>query len=487
MDVTDPPAARPTAHGSAVNGRAAVTTLIYLGFTLQLLQAGIVPLLPALGRTLRLTTVETSWLLTAQLVSGAILLTVLTRLADLLGKRRIILLALALVLLGCLIGSVADSYGTLLAGRVLMGALMPMLALPEAIASDTMSKARAHFAIGAIHAGTGLGIAGGILLGALVGLHPALWHVFFYVGAVATALGIAATLAFVRESGHRADGGLDVRGAVILTVALVSVLLGLSEGPSWGWASGRVIGLLAGGCALTGVWWVLEDHTEHPLVRVSALVNPRIRVPYALTFLTAFGVYGSLSAVTRLAQSHPAVTGFGYGWGPLRVAWFALPQAIGSILAVVVLQRMAHRTSHIVVSACGLALNTAAFALFAAFHAQPGVVLAALGCYALGTGVVLAATQLMVLREVAEQESGIALGLSIVMYAVGNSLGSAVVGVLFAALTTAPGLPALGSYTAAFWVCGGATALGLLLCVPQARRTASGPSMPLGPEPAVSP
>ena len=148
---------------------------------------------------------------------------------------------------------------------------------------------------------------------------------------------------------------------------------------------------------------------------------------------------------------------------------------------------MAHRTSHIVVSACGLALNTAAFALFAVFHAQPGVVLAALGCYALGTGVVLAATQLMVLREVAEQESGIALGLSIVMYAVGNSLGSAVVGVLFAALTTAPGLPALGSYTAAFWVCGGATALGLLLCVPQARRTASGPSMPLGPEPAVSP
>src|SRR5579875_3180879 len=150
-----------------VNGRAAMAVLIYLGFSLQLLQVGIIPLLPLIGRNLHVTPGATSWLVTSSLLSGAICLAVLTRLADIVGKRVVVLVCLAMVLAGSIVGCVADSLTGLIVARALMGAVLPMQALPEAIAADTMQPRRAQLSIGAIHAGAGIGIAGGLLLGAL--------------------------------------------------------------------------------------------------------------------------------------------------------------------------------------------------------------------------------------------------------------------------------------------------------------------------------
>ena len=457
---------------ASVNGRPAVITLTYLGFALQLVQVGLLPLLPAIGRALHTTAAGTSWILTSGLLSGAVLLPVLTRLADLFGKKPVILLAMALVVLGCVIDSLATTLPLVLLGRVLIGAQLPMLALPEAIASDTLPPRRAHTAISAIHVGTGLGIAAGLLLGALVGIHPENWHLYFAIGAGAALLGLVATLVFVRDSPARARGGLDAAGAVMLALALLALLLGLSEGPGWGWGSAPVVGLLLGGAALGTVWWWRERTARTPLIDVSVVLRPAVGLPYAMTFLIAFGIYGSLSAVTRLAQT-PAAAGFGYGWNSLTAGWFALPQAIGSLLGIVVL-RAARPHGLVPTSAIGFASIVIGFAGFGFGHAVPVVELVSLGFDSMGLAVALAATQLLVLRAVPAAESGIALGLSVVMYAVGNSVGSAVVGVFFAAITTPAGQPALNSYLAGFAACGLCAVIALLLCVPLARRTSAG-------------
>jgi MFS family permease len=469
-----------------VNGRMAVATLIYLGFALQLLQVGILPLLPVIGRSLHASTAATSWILTGELLAGAVFLAALTRLADLIGKKPVIILAMVLVLIGCVIDSVANTLPLLLVGRVLMGAQLPMLALPEAIASDTLPPARAHGTISAIHAGTGLGIGAGLLLAAIIGIHPQNWHVFFVVAGIASLVGIAATALFVRDSPARAGGGLDIQGAVLLTVGLVALLLGLSEGPAWGWGSGRVIGLLVGGVVVGVVWWLLEKRARFPLIDVRYLTRPEIRLPYLMTFLIAFGVYGSLSAVTRLAQT-PVITGFGYGWTPLMAGWFALPQAVGSVAGMVVL-RGVRRRGLVLAAAIGFIAITIGFVGFAVGHASPAVEIVSLGVDSLGLAVALAATQLLVLRVVLPAESGIALGLSVVMYAVGNSAGSAVVGVLFASFTVhtkTASLPALSSYLGGFAICGALSLIALALCIPLARRklgagVQSTPPAPLG-------
>ena len=445
--------------GININGRTAVATLTFLGFALQVVQVGLLPLLPVMGKSLGASTVGTSWILTAGLLSGAVFLALLTRLADLIGKRPVILLALTLVLVGCLIGAIATTLPLVIVGRVLIGAQLPMLALPEAVASDTMTPRRSHTAIFAIHVGTGSGVAGGLLLAALVGTS---WHAYFVVSAVITLLGLAGTLLFVEDSPARARGGLDVPGAALLTATMVALLLGFSEGPTWGWDSAAVLALLFGGAALGVTWWLTERATRVPLIQVSYLKRRDIGIPYAITFLIAYGIYGSLSAATRLAET-PAASGYGWGWSPLAIGWFALPQVIAALLAIVAL-REARRRGLPPVTAVALAIIVLGFIVYAFGHGEHALFLTGTGLEGCGLAVAIASTQLLVVRAVPAEESGIALGLSVVLYAVGNSVGSSVFGVLFASMTNPAGKPVLAAFTDGFLICGACALAALGLC-----------------------
>lgn len=456
-------------------GYAAMAALIYLGFSLQLLQVGIIPLLPLIGKDLHVSPASASWLVTASLLSGAICLAVLTRLADLIGKRAVVIICLVLVLAGSILGWIATSLTMLIVARVLMGAVLPMLALPEAIAADTMPRERAQVTIGAIHAGTGIGIAGGLLLGALAGAGEASWRTFFIVGVVASVIGIVATLATVPESPVRASGKLDVLGATLLSAGLIGLLLAFSEGPTWGWDSLAVLAVGLGGLALLVAWWFSERIVANPLISVQHLVRPDIRIPYAITFFIAFGIYGALTAITRIAQM-PTETGFGYGFSTLQVAWYAIPQAVGSVVGLVIIRRMAPRGRRVEALALGAGLVVLSFVVFGVFTRRPGLTMAGLLIDSAGLATTLAVTQIVIVRAVSPVETGIALGLSVVLYAIGNTVGSAVLGVLFKshAIGHTP-LPSLAAFRWGFALSGLAGAVALALCAPlaaQARRRA---------------
>lgn len=453
--------------------RAAVAVLIFLGFSLQLLQVGIIPLLPLIGKNLHISPGSTSWLVTASLLSGAICLAVLTRLADLIGKRRVVLICLGLVLAGSILGLIASDFATLVVSRVLMGAVLPMLALPEAIAADTMPRERGQVTIGAIHTGTGLGIAGGLLLGALAGAGHTSWRAFFAVGVIACVIGIVATLAFVRESPARATGRLDVVGAALISAGLIGVLLAFSEGPTWGWGSIRVVGLGVAGLGLLAAWSASQARTSNPLISLRQMLRPEVRIPYVITFLVAFGIYGALTAISRLAQM-PAKTGFAYGFSALQVGWYAIPQALGSLAGVLLIRRLVPRDRLTTALLAGTASIMIAFVVFGILTRSPGLTMVALLFDSAGLAVTLAAAQIAIVRAVGPEESGIALGLSVILYALGNTVGSAVLGVLFTSLTwDHTPLPSLAAFRWGFALSGLAAALALGLCVPQARLASS--------------
>lgn len=453
------------------NGRAAMAVLIYLGFTLQLLQVGIIPLLPILGKQLHITLPATSWLLTAALLSGALALPIITKLADRFGVKRMIVVSLGLMLVGSLLASFTDSYPLLIVGRVLMGAQMPMLALPEAIANDTMPPERAQFTISSIHSGNGVGVGGGLVLGALVGIYPGAWHAYFYVGAVTAAIGIISTLTFVRDSPVRRQGRVDWVGAAGLALALGALLFGLSEGPGWGWGSPAVVGLLAGGVVVGVLWLWYSGRVPHPLIHIRDIVKREMRVPYAMTFMIAFCIYASLSAITRLAQSSPAVAGFGYGYSTVQNAWFGIPEAVGSIAGAFLLQQLRRRRGRAFTACVGLGLSAVAFVISALLYSSPYAMMTGIAIFAVGLVFTLSCSQLLVLHNSSHTSAGIVLGMTIVMYALGNSLGSDVIGVFFASFTGPRGAPALNAYLVSFWVCAGVCVLGVLLAAHLVRRT----------------
>ncbi|WP_375490564.1 MFS transporter [uncultured Jatrophihabitans sp.] len=469
MTVSTAPRSSTTGPPREVNGPVAVAVLIYLGLSLQLLQVGIIPLLASIGESVHTSPTTTSWLLTGGLLSGAVLLGLLSRLADLIGKKPVIVLALALVLVGSLIGCFADSFGTLLIGRILMGALLPMLALPESLASDTMSPQRAQQTIGAIHAGTGVGIGLGLLLGALAAGDGSSWRIYFVIGAVTSAVGIVAVLTLVHDSPARAPGRLDGPGAVLLAAGLTGVLLAIAEGSTWHWSSGRVLGCLAGGVALLVVWWFVESRTRYPLFSVQQLLHPAVRWPYAITFLAAMGIYSALSALTRLAQT-PTQAGAGFGWSPHSVAWYGLPTVIGSLLGLTIMRPLLKRGRRVTALVVGVSALILTFVILGPFVAHASATLIAAGIDSVGLTLTLALAQIIVLRNVRAADSGIAVGLTIVLYAVGNSVGNAATASLFAAHSGPSGAPTFVAYRLAFLVSGLAALLALGLCGLLARR-----------------
>ncbi|QRP49353.1 MFS transporter [Amycolatopsis sp. FDAARGOS 1241] len=451
------------------NGRLAVAVLTFLSFTVLFLQVGIVPLLPHLGQQLHLGAAEVSWLLTAELLGGAVAIPVLTRLADLHGKRRIIVVALSLVLVGAVLGMVTDSVALLLVGRVLMGAQAPMLALPASLASDTMSPARAQGTIATIHAGNTVGVGGGLLLGGLIGAFDPSFHAYFYVAGVVVALGLIGTLLFVRESNERGHGGFDVPGGALLAVSLVCLLLAISKGPAWGWGSGAVLGLFAAAVVLLGVFWVVERRTRHPLIDVRVLTLPGVWLPNVVVLLIAFGIYGAISAVTRFAQTPPKA-GYGFGFSPLQVTLFAIPTALGGLVGAFLLRRLGRRLGFVATTAIAVLGCTVSYLALAAFHTIPVPMMIALAVYAFGNTMGIAAAQVMLLADAPARRSATALTVATVLYAVGNSLGSAIVGVLFAVHPLPGGLPAAHSYVWAFLLSGACVALATGLCTALAVR-----------------
>jgi predicted MFS family arabinose efflux permease len=224
-----------------------------------------------------------------------------------------------------------------------------------------------------------------------------------------------------------------------------------------------------GGLVVLVLWWLQQRSAAHPLISLRHLVAPAIRLPYAITFLAAIGIYSALSAVTRLAQT-PTATGAGYGWSPAQVAWYAVPQLVGSLVGLVIIRTQVQRNRHVAALAAGVLLLVVSFAIYGPLVGHAGFTLFALLLDATGLAVVLAVTQIIILRSVPRAESGIAVGLSVVLYAIGNSVGSAVTGSLFAADHTARGVPSLSAYQLSFLISGIAALVALALCVPLVRR-----------------
>lgn len=447
------------------NGRLAVAVLAFLGFTVLFLQVGIVPLLPRMGRELGISAAEVSWLLTAELLGGAVAIPVLSRLADLYGKRRIIIIALSLVLVGALVGTATDNVALLLAARALMGAQTPMLALPPALANDTMSPARAQGTIATIHAGNTVGVGGGLLLGGLIGALSSSFHTFFYVAAVVVAIGLLGTILFVRESEQRGTGRFDLPGAALLAVGLVCLLLAISKGPTWG--SGAVLGLFVAAVVLLCVFWAVQRHIRHPLIDVRALRLPNVWLPNLVVLLIAFGIYGAISAVSRFAQTPPHA-GYGFGFSPLQATVLAIPTALGGLVGAFLLRRLGRRIGFVATTGVAVLGCTISYLGLAAFHTIPATMMIALAIYAFGNTMGIAAAQILLLADASASRSGTALSVATVLYAIGNSLGSAVVGVLFAMHPLPGGLPSANSYVWAFLLSGACVAVATILCAVRA-------------------
>ena len=184
-----------------------------------------------------------SWVLTAYLLSSAVLTPFLGRVGDQLGKHRLIVAAAALLAAGSVVAATAPDLGVLLAGRAMQGAGGAILPLAFGILRELLPEERVGPAVGMLAALSSVGAGLGILVaGPIVSGLGIRW--LFWVPAIAN--GIVALLLWltVPASRSRASGGLNWLAAAAMCAALVCLLLTLSTGATWGWGSVNTTALL---------------------------------------------------------------------------------------------------------------------------------------------------------------------------------------------------------------------------------------------------
>ena len=452
-----------------------VPTLVFVGLLVAVVSSLGAPLIPTVARDDHVSLSTAQWVLTAALLTGALATPVMGRLADGPRQRTVILVALGVVLAGCVLSAVADSFVVLVVGRALQGVGLGLLPVNMAIARRNLDPARTARAIATLSVSTAIGAGLGYPLTAVVaqlfGVHAAYW---FGAAVVVCALGCPRLFLPARSPADPIT--FDVPGAVLLSLAVTGVSVLLSEGGSWGWASPRSAVVVVASVALVAVWIPHELRAANPLVNLHHLANRSVLMADVSGFLMSVSLYLVVPIVVEFVQIPPS-SGFGFGASVVVSGLVLTPLSVGTFAASRLLVPYERRFGVRSMIPLGALVFAGAATYFALEHGSLWQAFLTLGIAGLGIGFTFAAMPGFIVRAVPTAETGSATGFYQVLRNIGLSVGSALgAAVLLAYTAHGQTFPDLDGFRVALLVSAG---LGLLTAV--LSFTLSGRGAPVAP------
>ncbi|WP_406165137.1 MFS transporter [Streptomyces sp. NBC_00996] len=440
---------------AALRDRLAVPVLAFGGILMAVMQTVVVPLLPDLPRLTGASASAVSWMVTATLLSGAVLTPVLGRAGDMYGKRRVLLMALGLMTVGSLLCAVTSDIGVLIAARALQGAAAAVVPLSISILRDELPPERTGSAVALMSSTVGIGAALGLPLAALV-VQYANWHVMFWATTALGAVGLALAWWAVRESPVREPGRFDTVGAVGLAAGLICLLLGVSQGGTWGWGGARILGLFVACVLILTLWWIQQRRTERPLVDLKLAARPRVALPHIAALLTGFAFYGNSLVTAQLVQA-PKETGYGLGLSIVATGLCLLPGGVTMLLLSPVSARISAARGPRVTLALGTAIIAVGYVIRIMDSSDLWLIILGATVCAIGTTLAYSALPTLILRAVPAGQTASANGVNVLMRTIGQAVCSAAVAAVLVHHTSLVGgapLPTLHGYLLAFAMAG---------------------------------
>ncbi|WP_027346278.1 MFS transporter [Hamadaea tsunoensis] len=461
--------------GAPRTGRHANSTLVVLflslgGLSFAVLQSLVAPALPVIAHDLKASTGDISWVLTAYLLAASVLTPILGRLGDMIGKRRVLLVVLVILAAGTLLAALAPNLQVLIAARALQGAAGAILPLSIGIVRDELPREKVGVTVGLLSAIFGIGAGLGIVLAGPIVDHLS-WQWLFWFPLVLIAVALIGVVAGVPESDVRTPGRLDWIGALVLSVSLVSLLLGISKGREWGWSDGKTVTMLIVGVVGLIAFVLVELRVKEPLIsmRLMALRGVWTTNIVGLTF--GFAMFGTFLLIPTLLEL-PKMTGYGFGKSVSEAGLFLLPTTLMMLVFGPLSGLLERRFGPKLPLTLGALAVVAAFGLPAIAHGALWQLLASGFLTGAGIGLVFAAMSNAIIETVPATHTGEATSVNSIVRTVGGSIGSAVVAAVVVSDTTPQGIPTDHAFTTGFWVCALVAALAVVaaLALPSARK-----------------
>jgi EmrB/QacA subfamily drug resistance transporter len=429
----------------------------------SLLQSMVNPVLPTIEAALDTDQATVTWVLTAYLLSASVFTPIIGRVGDKVGKERMLVFALAALAVGSLLAAVAPSIWVLVVARAIQGIGGGVLPLTFGIIRDEFPRDKVAGAVGtsaallAVGGGVGLVIAGPVV-------DAFSYHWLFWIPMVMTLIAAIAAAVFVPESPERTPGRINIGTAVLLSAWLVALLLAVSQGHSWGWSSGRVIGLFVAAAVLLPTWVIAESRSAMPLIDMRMMRIPTVWTVNLVALLFGMGMYSMFAFLPQFLQT-PQLTGYGFGVSVTESGLLLLPQTAATFIAGVFSGRLAARYGSkavLVVGATLTALGTLGLTLV---HDQLWQIVIETTVLGLAFGLAFAAMSNLVVDAVPQTQTGVASGMNANIRTVGGALGGAVLASVVTAGARPDGFPVEAGYTHGFGVLVVTSALAALVAV----------------------
>ena len=278
--------------------------------------------LPTIGTHLQMSTSSLQWVVSGYVLGYGGFLLLGGRAADLLGRRRVFLVALTVFALASALGGVVNDGTLVIAARLIKG-VAAAFTIPAGLSILTTTfpeGAARNKALGAYAAAAAMGFSLGLVIGGL--LSELGWRYVFLVPAPFTAVlvvaGIRVLDAHEPSLEHR---HYDLLGALTVTGSMIALVYSIVEAPSRGWLDGRTIGGLALSAMLLLGFVLVENRSPQPLVRLGIL-RSRTLISANVAAMLYFGSYLGFQFLATLYVQNVA------GWSPIDTALAFLPSGM---------------------------------------------------------------------------------------------------------------------------------------------------------------
>ena len=388
--------------------------------------------LPQAQAALGISDANRQWIVTAYALPFGALLLLGGRIADYVGRKKILIISLSGFALASALGGAAQVGWQLFIARALQGGFAAMLA-PAALALITVTfheekeRAKAFAVFGAIAGG---GAAIGLLLGGIL-TEYASWRWCLFVNIPIAIMAVSAAIPVLRESKIHGGTHYDIPGAVLATGGLGALVWACTQPAEHGWGSLNTLGWMAVSVVLLAAFVLVEMRSTAPLLPMRILKNRNRAGAYVVGLLVWAGLFAVFLFLTYYLQGILKYT-------PIQAGVAFLPFSAGVIVGAGIGSQLTIKVGPRIVVPAGLVLGLTGLLWLSRISPETtylGTILPAQLLISVGMGFIFMATTNLALVGVSHDDAGVASALVNTTQQVGGSVGTALLNTIAATAT----------------------------------------------------
>lgn len=461
------------AHQSRYSATLVTVVLCIGSLCGALMQSLVIPIQSTLPELLETSSANASWAITATLLAAAVAMPVTGRLADMYGKKRVLVASAAILLVASVTCALSTSLVPFLVGRALQGVAMGYVPVAISAVRELAPPEKRGTAVATVSATLGVGGALGLPLSAWIA-QSFDWHALFWVSAALATVVLVLTAVVVpaRRDAHPAR--IDVVGVIGLAVGLVSLLVGVSKGSTWGWTDTATLGSIVAGVVVLLAWGLYELRHHDPLVDLRTMAHRPVLFTNLAGLLIGFGMMAQSIVVPQLLQMDER-TGYGLGQTMLQAGLWMAPGGLMMLVFAPLSSRLMTTLGARVTLSIGATVTAVGYVVATFLMGAPWQLMVASLVASAGVGIGYAAMPTLILDNVPASEAGSSVGVNALMRSVGTTVAGAVMAAVLTSRTVslAPGvtIPDESAFTVCFAVGACAAFAGAMVALLAPRRT----------------